>query len=357
MSLPLLTATATVMMFLRPEGCRQSRLALRFGVALLLCACAGSAASAESLQTVSRQDLSGTVAKMQALVAACKASASACNAADVAEDVQVGAPDQAGSFAVHWEWLRQALKDADTKNAAKNAERVALMDKAATRLTEFNSELGGAPANNFMQARSEANAILARAEFQRTEKVSLWDRTVARFWHWVGRVFDGMAGLGAKTPWLGGLLEWGLFLAAAVGLVIFVFRSLSQQRLRVALSDGVALNTAWSRESDDWAKLAETNAAAGDWREAVHSLYWAAIVFLEARRAWRHNPARTPREYVRLLAPGSPQQTALRGLTQTLERVWYGFGEADAAEYQRARALFDGLAAQRNSERTSAEAA
>jgi hypothetical protein len=74
-------------------------------------------------------------------------------------------------------------------------------------------------------------------------------------------------------------------------------------------------------------------------------LYWAAIVLLEARRAWRHNPTRTPREYVRLLKPGSARQRALRGLTQVFERVWYGLREADAAEYARAREMYEALVA------------
>jgi hypothetical protein len=74
-------------------------------------------------------------------------------------------------------------------------------------------------------------------------------------------------------------------------------------------------------------------------------LYWAAIVLLEARRAWRHNPTRTPREYVRLLKPGSARQRALRGLTQVFERVWYGLRGADAAEYARAREMYEALVA------------
>jgi hypothetical protein len=102
--------------------------------------------------------------------------------------------------------------------------------------------------------------------------------------------------------------------------------------------------TAWDREATDWAKQAEEFAADAEWREAVHCLYWAAIVSLEARRAWRHNPTRTPREYLRLLKPGSAQQRGLRGLTRIFERVWYGLREGRAEEYAEARALYEALA-------------
>jgi hypothetical protein len=97
------------------------------------------------------------------------------------------------------------------------------------------------------------------------------------------------------------------------------------------------------REPDDWARMAEQAAAAGDWREAVHCLYWASITLLEGRRAWRHNPTRTPREYVRLLKPGSSQQQGLRRMTQIFERIWYGHRDAEAEVYAQAHACFETL--------------
>jgi hypothetical protein len=113
----------------------------------------------------------------------------------------------------------------------------------------------------------------------------------------------------------------------------------------VALGDGALKASAWENEAEDWAKGAAEHAEAGEWREAVHCLYWAAIVLLESRRAWRHNPTRTPREYVRLLQPGSAQQMGLRKLTQIFERVWYGLRDAGAGEYAEARALYERLEA------------
>jgi hypothetical protein len=221
------------------------------------------------------------------------------------------------------------------------------MQAVNAHLQEMGRKVGSGPAQpagSFQIIRKQADAILARPEFQRGQKETWWDRLMVKFWSWVGRIFNSLDRMSGKAHWLGPLLEWGLFIAAAAGLLFFVFRNASQQRLRVVMAEGAAVKSAWDRESQDWAKLAEASALQGDWREAVHALYWAAIVLLEGQRAWRHNPSRTPREYVRLLKPESTQQKALRGLTQTLERVWYGFGEADAEEYRRARTLFDSLA-------------
>ena len=68
---------------------------------------------------------------------------------------------------------------------------------------------------------------------------------------------------------------------------------------------------------------------------------------LERRRAWRHNPSRTPREYVRLLKTGSAEQRELRGLTSALEQSWYGQREANAEEFGAAKESFERLAGRR----------
>jgi hypothetical protein len=166
----------------------------------------------------------------------------------------------------------------------------------------------------------------------------------ARVLEWIGRFFMGVARVGVAAPWLGTLLEWMCFVGAGVGLLFFLLRNAARQRLKISLGQSAAQRSAWDREADDWAQWAEEHAAAGEWREAVHCLYWAAIVSLEARRAWRHNPTRTPREYVRLLRPGSAQEQGLRRLTQIFERVWYGLREANEEEYAEARAQYERLA-------------
>jgi hypothetical protein len=200
-------------------------------------------------------------------------------------------------------------------------------------------------AAEFARAGSAAREILAREEFQQAEP-TWWDRKMAQLRGWLARMFMGVNQLTTSVPWLGRLMEWVLFTAAAVGLLVWVLRTVQRQRLRMALGGEAAqAATEWDRETDDWRRMAEEQAARAAWREAIHALYWAAIVHLEQRRAWRHNPARTPREYVRLLRPGSVEQRELRGLTGALERSWYGQREARADEYGEARASFERLAA------------
>jgi hypothetical protein len=198
-------------------------------------------------------------------------------------------------------------------------------------------------AANFHHARETANEVLHRPEFQRDAVTSWWDQKKLAMTHALSRIFSRVSRLGSAVPWLARLLEWLLFGGAALGLLLFVLRELRRQRLQVSLTGSTIKAEAWSREADDWSQRADAFAQQSQWRDAVHCLYWAAIVLLESRRAWRHNPTRTPREYIRLLRPGSPQHTALRGLTQIFERTWYGLRDTTQTEYADARRHYDSL--------------
>jgi hypothetical protein len=92
-----------------------------------------------------------------------------------------------------------------------------------------------------------------------------------------------------------------------------------------------------------WLEDARRSAAAGLWREAVHFVYWAAISRLESRRLWPADRARTPREYLALVAPDDPRRPGLSVLTGSFERIWYGGRPADEADYIHAEELAAGL--------------
>jgi hypothetical protein len=299
-------------------------------------------ARAAGLKNVSVDEFRVDVTRLQGVVAGCGASAAACNADSVGDDVRVG--DLAkGGFEEHWEWLRGVLKDSKT---AKGGERAKMLREADARLVEMAQESGVAAGTEkeFERERAVANAELARPEFLGDVGQTWWDRLKARVFGWLQRLFEGVVQVGTAAPWLGTLLEWVFFVGAAVGLLFLLLRNLARQRLRVALGGEALQGSAWESEAEEWAQWAEEHAQAGEWREAVHCLYWAAIVLLEGRRAWRHNPTRTPREYVRLLKPGSAQQLGLRRLTQIFERVWYGLRATNEGEYAEARALYERLA-------------
>jgi hypothetical protein len=75
------------------------------------------------------------------------------------------------------------------------------------------------------------------------------------------------------------------------------------------------------------------------WREAIHLVYWAAIARLESRRLWPADRARTPREYLALIAPEDPRRAGLAALTGSFERTWYGGRAAIENDYRQAEAI------------------
>jgi hypothetical protein len=320
--------------------CPSLRVTLGWSVVLVTAALPAWGA----LKSSSPEDVRADVDRLQGVVAGCMAAGgAACDSKAVGEDLKVGDPKQ-GGYVVHWDWLRDSLDKAKGLDGGKRAE--GLRDVGA-RLTEMDGELGAASGGQkeFARARTVANTVLALPEFQRRDTTTWWDRVTGFFGAWLAKLLGGIARAGEAAPWLGPVVIWTLCIAAAAGLVFFVLRNLQRQRLRISLAGAAIAKTAWDREATAWATQAEEFAGREEWREAVHCLYWAAIVSLESRRAWRHNPTRTPREYLRLLKPGSAQQRNLRGLTKIFERVWYGLREGGAEEYAEARGMYEALAA------------
>lgn len=314
-------------------------------MALALLAAAGTVARGApaakptaSIATVTPEAYRAHLETLRGVASACQTNAGACDGTKVGNDDRV----ETQHFDVRWQWLRRELERCKT---ATPDERQAAMRDTVARLNEMYAESTGGTdttAAVFTKARPEATRILDSAEFSDVRGFSWWDRIKARMQYWLTRMFSGVSSWAGIGQTLLTMLVWLFFIGAAVGLVFMVRRALARQRLAIA-AHGMAQGSAWDRESNDWADQAQASAAKGDFRDAVHCLYWAAIVMLERKKAWRHNPTRTPREYVRLLKPGSVQQGALRKLTQMFERLWYGLRDAKQTDYEQALALYEGL--------------
>jgi hypothetical protein len=227
----------------------------------------------------------------------------------------------------------------------KTPDREKLLQAADARLNEDAALAVGTTlqsGNEFQRVRKKTDEVLSRPEFQTMAQQSYIEREIAKFWQWVAEMFDGVSRFGKRSPWLVPLMEWGSITLAAAGLLAWLLRTIQRQRLAVRIESS-AIAELWQKESDNWAELARTEAARQDWRAAVHCLYWATIVMMEGRKLWRQNRARTPREYLLLLEPGSRMQQSLRRLTQLFERIWYGLRPAAESDYASALILFEEL--------------
>jgi hypothetical protein len=135
----------------------------------------------------------------------------------------------------------------------------------------------------------------------------------------------------SAIPTISSILVYGLMAVAVVALGLATYRFIRRS---------VATETMPSRRPTAspmgwplWLAEAQAAAARGSWRDAIHFTYWCAVAFLEAKGAWRPDPARTPREYLRLLPTSSDDGATLAMLTRRFELIWYGNANADAQAF------------------------
>jgi hypothetical protein len=133
--------------------------------------------------------------------------------------------------------------------------------------------------------------------------------------------------LGAK------ILAWSLCIVVGA----FICWKLYRWAMREAPAEAVreVIPFAPSAKSwRSWLKDAREAAARGEWRDAVHLAYWAAISQLEAKGTWRPDKARTPREYLGLVGRNDPVRPALGDITHDFEAIWYGNRLPAAGEWE-----------------------
>lgn len=284
------------------------------------------------LQRISTDQSLQQITAMRSLVERCKIDAAACGASVVPSPAMVD-----DKFATRWDWLQLTL---NLCKDPKFSTRVELLDAAEEHLADDAHDLADSQsAAPDEDARARANAILAQPEFNRVQQTSYFAAKVAALMLLINKLFAGTSSFLPKAWWIAPTLEYGVLLLAAIGLVLWAWRLNRQDRLRI--DTGSKPTQAWHAESESWAERAELEAAQANWREAVHCLYWSAIVMLEGQKFWLQNRARTPREYLSLLEPGSERRRQLGGLTRVFERIWYGLRPAAESDYRDAKAMLD----------------
>jgi hypothetical protein len=225
-----------------------------------------------------------------------------------------------------------------------------LLQAAQLRLTQdmaqADSLAAGPPAAapDYAQQREAMKQVLAGRDFRNLKPLSKRDSFLEKLDEWLNRFFENLGKLHTSSEWVGRVIVWGFILAACVGLAWGLMQLERNWRLRlVPESGGPAAGAASARDWQLWLTDARRAAAAGQWREAIHFVYWAAISRLESRRLWPADRARTPREYLALVTADDPRRAGLATLTGSFERTWYGGRRAAENDYVQAEKLADEL--------------
>jgi uncharacterized protein DUF4129 len=215
-------------------------------------------------------------------------------------------------------------------SAARDLQlRLSAMRKAAEEFE--NSARAASPSN----ARPHLDEILNRREFAGAIGPSEFQILMARIERWIfERLYWLLSRLHLQGK-AGNFLAWTVVVLAFLALAYWVIRNFS--RILRATTIPVA-GPAPSDDSRFWVKDALAAAEHGDYREAVHCAYWAAIVKLEGLGMLKRDHARTPRESLLLLEPFPKEQKLLGDFTRHFELIWYGYRPASLEDWSGARA-------------------
>jgi hypothetical protein len=225
-----------------------------------------------------------------------------------------------------------------------------LLQSAESRLTrdlaQADAVTAAPPAApvDHVRERGTMKQVLAGRDFRNLEEPTARDSALEKLSSWLNWLFESAAKLRARSAWVGRAIVWGFILAVCVGLVWGLMQLERSWCIRlVPQNDGPVAGAASARDWQLWLADARRAAAAGQWREAIHFVYWAAISRLESRRLWPADRARTPREYLAAVTSEDPRRAALASLTGSFERTWYGGRAAGESDYLKAEALAEEL--------------
>jgi hypothetical protein len=184
-------------------------------------------------------------------------------------------------------------------------------------------------------AAPKLSAILARSEFRHIERsdpsATLKEKLLQLVILWLSRFLSDPSDALLVVK----ILTWGLGALALAILLLWLWRWLRRSSFVNEPTEREVMPFAPSAKPwRQWLAEARSAHEQGDFRNAIHLAYWAAVSKLEAAGKWPPDRARTPREYVALLPRNGSLRSVLQGITRGFEVAWYGYKPPDASESQ-----------------------
>ncbi len=130
---------------------------------------------------------------------------------------------------------------------------------------------------------------------------------------------------------LGQWFVWGMIALAAAIAGVWLYR-VSQENMGAGRREIIPFMPS-SRNWREWLADARARAAQGEWRDAVHFGYWAAVSRLESEGVWKPDKTRTPREYLNAIPGSSLSKEPFAAMTGKFEASWYGSRPATEADF------------------------
>jgi len=244
--------------------------------------------------------------------------------------------------------LCEAEKAKDAKSIAAKANEA---EEWAFDVASQAKAFAAAKTASGSSTKNTLERILSRREFGGVKGPSALDRWRQRAIRWILEVLGSIFQQIGKYPIGASIFFWALIIGVVLWVALVLFRYWTKRAALEELQSPESV--AYSRSWQEWIQAAREAANRGDYREAIHSAYWAGISFLEDSEVVRKDRTRTPREYMRLVsnstqlvASGRKTREALSALTVTLEQVWYGRRPASNQDFTNALQSVEALGCQ-----------
>lgn len=254
-------------------------------------------------------------------------------------------------FEVNNGWLLEKLKliEAEKPNSDKQQavineiiERLGAVEK---KLGELEAQVAGNRSKD--EDKQKLNEILNRSEYQKPEepKENFLQKAWREFTEWLESIFPKPVpsrvepgGLPALSLGLQILIYGALF--ALIGFLLYRFAPFLLDRFRhlevrgkkerVILGEKLAAD----ETSENLFAEAEKLAREGNLRAAIRKGYIALLCELSDRKIIGLSKHKTNRDYLRDVRKRPEIHQNMSAMTSSFERVWYGFSEAEAGDWE-----------------------
>lgn len=249
---------------------------------------------------------------------------------EVPASLQVETPS--GAITVSLEFLHKELekylKAAPTFKSTIISQLADRIKAMRTEADSFEQARGGDPS-----ARERLNQILSAREFARVRGPTELELIEERINNWLREKLDKLFPTAPDLDQLGQIFVWIVIAIVTAILAVWLYRQ-SRERLLERPREIVPFVPS-ARNWRSWLAEAREKAAQGDWRDAIHLGFWAAVSRLESDGVWRPDKARTPREYLNAIPAVSDTKPSFAAVTRTFETAWYGGRPASAVDFER----------------------
>lgn len=237
-----------------------------------------------------------------------------------------------GDLLVDVKFLRDALNRYLTATVEVKPN---ILANAGNRLKamQAEAELYEEPSRADDAMRKRLDQILSAREFDRvrgpTALELFWQRVQAWIANLLRKISPKLPDLDNAGQWF----VWGMIALASAVAGVWLYRA---SRQNIGGSREIIPFRPSSRNWWDWLADARARAARGEWRDAIHFGFWAAVSRLESEGVWPPDKTRTPREYLNAIPGSSLSKEPFAAVMRKFEASWYGSRpttEADFAQF------------------------